>query len=63
MSKRFAVIDPATGIIENVIKANDGFTIPGKLLVEDPDFEAQIGGRWEDGVFYPAPEPEPEPEE
>lgn len=58
MIKRFAVVDPTTGVIENVIKASDGFTIPGKLLVEDPDFEAIIGGRWEEGVFYPPPEPE-----
>lgn len=58
VGKRFAVIDPATNIIENVIKAYDDFTIPGKLLVEDPNFEAIIGGTWVDGVFYPPEEDE-----
>lgn len=53
---RCAVVDPDTGLIENVIVADpEEFTIPGKLIVADPNDEAQCGGSYAGGTFFPPP--------
>lgn len=56
---RFAVVDGTT--VENLIEADEGFELPGKLLVLAAE-GAAIGGTYEGGVFTPPPPPLPEPE-
>lgn len=56
---RYAVIDG--GNVENIIEAEAGFELPGKLLVLAAE-GADIGGTYVDGVFTPPPSPEPGPE-
>lgn len=55
---RYAVIDG--GNVENIIEAEAGFELPGKLLVLAAE-GADIGGTYVDGVFTPPPPPPPEP--
>lgn len=57
---RMAVVNGTT--VENIIEAEDGFAIPGRLLVP-ADAGAAIGGTYEDGAFmWPLPLPEPTPD-
>jgi hypothetical protein len=57
MTRNFAVIDPETSTVENVILANDDFTVDGKILIASDD--ASIGDLYdaETGEFT-RPEPE-----
>lgn len=59
MTKRFAVVNPETGLVENIIRAGAGFVIPGRALIETAD--AAPGWTY-DGASFVAPEPEPESE-
>lgn len=56
-----AVVDEATGLVENIIVVDGAFDPGvGKILV-DAD-AAQIGGTWDGGAFLPPPPPAvPEP--
>lgn len=51
--KRYAVINE-NGVVENVIKANEGFSLPDKTLVEVTN--CGIGWTYEDGEFLPPKE-------
>lgn len=52
---RYAIIND--GVVENVIVADEGFTIPGKLLV--PTETAGPGWSYNGGEFTPPPVPTP----
>lgn len=52
---KFAVIE--NGIVENVIAADDDFSIPGKILV--PAGGAGVGWLWDGAVFSPPAPPSP----
>ena len=57
---KYAVVDE-TGLITNIIVANEGFELPGMLLVEATE-HARIGGSYQNGEFILPSEPEaPEP--
>lgn len=49
MTKKYAVIDPETNLVENVILADEIFQIPGKLLVASEN--AGIGWIFSNGEF------------
>ncbi|WP_155326544.1 DUF4376 domain-containing protein, partial [Alkalilacustris brevis] len=55
---KMAVIDPDTGLVENVVLADPGFALPGKLLVAS---NTAVPGNLHDpvsGTFHaPAPPP------
>ena len=55
---RYAVI--SLGTVENIIEAEEGFELPGKLLVLAPD-GADIGGTYVDGEFVPPQQVDPPP--
>jgi hypothetical protein len=58
---RYAVIEPDTGLVRNIIEAAQGFVMEGAELAPD-DGTAVIGGTWDGSVFLPpAPVPEPTP--
>ena len=59
--KRKAVINPKTGIVENVIVAGDDFVLEGKLLKGVEEFG--IGDTYDGEKFIRKPQPEPQPEE
>lgn len=54
---RFAVVDPATGVVENVIEAEPDFDLPGRTLIRSD--EAGIGWTWTGGEFAAPPPPPP----
>lgn len=49
------------GVIENIIEADEGFTIPGKTLVSTDGHIASIGWSWIDGAPVPPENPTVEP--
>lgn len=58
-AKRRAVIAPDadgadSGTVENIISADDDFTLPGKLIIDWAD-GCDIGGTYSDGLFEPKP--------
>lgn len=56
---RKAIIDAGTGLVENIIIADNAYEAPvGKLVLDAGD--ARIGGTWDGQTFQPAPPP-PEP--
>lgn len=55
---RKAVIG-AAGLVENVIEADDGFTLPGKTLIAALD--ANPGDTWDGAQFVKPPAPAPSP--
>jgi hypothetical protein len=58
---RYAVVEPDTGLVLNIIEAEAGFVMEGATLVLD-DGTAVIGGTWDGAAFLPpAPMPEPQP--
>jgi hypothetical protein len=59
---RYAVIEPDTGLVLNIIDAAQGFVMEGATLALDAG-TAVIGGTWDGAAFLPpAPIPEPVPE-
>lgn len=55
---RKAVINTATGLVENIIVADDDFDPgPGKEL-QDPT-DAEIGGTWNGSKYIPKPQEPP----
>jgi hypothetical protein len=58
---RYAVVEPDTGLVLNIIEAEAGFVMEGAMLVLD-DGTAMIRGNWDGAAFRPpAPVPEPPP--
>lgn len=54
-----AVVNDATGLVENIIVVDGPFDLgPGKTLM-DPE-GAETGGRWNGEKFTPAPAPPPD---
>jgi hypothetical protein len=49
-AKRRAVINMDNGTVENIISADDDFTLSNKLIVDWAE-GCNIGGRYEDGKF------------
>lgn len=47
MTKRKLVVDPATGEVLNAIVADDNFSLPGLLVVDDTEGLADIGDKVE----------------
>lgn len=49
---------PSSGKVVNVIKAGDGFSIPGRLIIEISEEmgHCEIGARWENDVFVKSSE-------
>jgi len=66
MTKRFAVVDPAGGIVSNVVVGDELNTVEGVVgpCVEQTETTgpAEIGYTWDGATFTPPPAPEPEPE-
>lgn len=60
MAKNYAVIDPDNLVVENVILADGGFTIDGKVLIQSDS--ARIGDTYdaESGEFISPPAPLPD---
>jgi len=57
---RKAIIVEATGVVENIVMANDDFDPgPGKLLRDAAD--ARRGGTWDGAAYQPPPAPPPAP--
>lgn len=60
MRETKALIDDATGLVENIIVVDGPFDPgPGKTLMDPTG--AQIGGTWDGAKFLPKPEPPPPP--
>ena len=58
---RYAVIEADTGLVRNIIEAEQGFVLEDATLVLDGG-SAVIGGVWDGTAFLPpAPVPEPPP--
>jgi hypothetical protein len=58
---RYAVIEPDSGFVRNIIEAEQDLVLEGATLVLD-DGSAVIGGTWDGAAFQPpAPVPEPSP--
>ncbi len=58
---RYAVAEPDSGLVLNIIEAEQGFVLDGATLVLD-DGSAVIGGTWDGAAFRPpAPVPAPPP--
>ena len=55
---RYAVVEPDTGLVLNIIEAEAGFVMEGATLVLD-DGTAVIGATWDGAAFRP-PAPVPE---
>ena len=56
MKETKALIDNATGLVENIIVVDGPFDPgDGKTLLDAAD--ARIGGTWDGAVFQPKPEP------
>lgn len=66
MSKRFAVVNPAGGVVSNVVAGEDLETVTAVVggCIEETEVtgRAGIGYAWDGTVFTPPQTPEPEPE-
>ena len=48
--KRYAVVN-SKHIVENIIVADENFTLEGKTLINIDDVRCDIGDKYEDGTF------------
>ena len=60
MEKRIIVINQDTGVIENIINADDSFELPDKILIEHD--EAGFDWSYEGGELIPPVIPDPVPQ-